>query len=108
MVKVLKKTEKPTVVVDWDELSDVGGEAGAAVRGEQVLLPSLWNKDKKGSWRLDVGIKVYGEDDDENGSKKIDCFNYSEVALSDNDEVQSLNGGSSSSDCEESSDNSDD
>ena len=102
VVKVLKRTEKPTVMVDWDELSDVEGKAGAAVRGEQVLLPSLWNKDKKGSWRLDVGIEVYGEANDENGSEGIECFNYSEV------EVQSESSSSSSDCCEENSDSTDD
>ena len=75
---------------------------GRRLEGEQVLLPSLWNKDKKGSWRLDVGIEVYDEADDENGSEGIECFNYSEV------EVQSESSSSSSDCCEENSNSTDD
>ena len=107
MAKVLKKTEKPTVMVDWDELLDVEGEAGAAGRGDQVLLPSLWNRDKKGSWRLDVTIKVHGEAGDENDGKGMECCNYSEVDVSDNDGVESQSSSSHSSICEDNSDSSD-
>ena len=36
-------------LVEWDELSDVDGKAGEATKSEQVLLPSLWNKEKERS-----------------------------------------------------------
>ena len=31
----------------------------------QVLLPSKWDKDREGAWRMDVAIDVHKDEDDE-------------------------------------------
>ena len=98
VVDVVAGTKKPTVLVDWDEMIDVDGKAGEAVRSKQVLLPSKWNKDFEGSWRLDVGIRVGDDDEGEEGesiaiSENVD---FSDNDTGDDDEGSSdINSGSS-------------
>jgi hypothetical protein len=51
--------------VEWDPAPDIEGCEESTV-GEQVLLPSKWNKDKKdGAWRMDVDIEDTMDDETE-------------------------------------------
>jgi hypothetical protein len=62
---VAKVVGKNKVVMEWDAAPDIEGYEESPV-GEQVLLPSKWNKDNKdGAWRMDVEIEVYNATDDE-------------------------------------------
>ena len=63
VIEVFGNRTKPTVNVDWDPMDDVdGGEEHTT--SPQVLLPSKWNKDIKGAWRMDVAIDVHKDEDD--------------------------------------------
>ena len=37
---------------------------------DQRLLPSLWNKDKQGGWRMDVEIDIFDEESDNGTSSE--------------------------------------
>jgi hypothetical protein len=63
--KVLSVIADNKVEVEWDPAPDIEGCEESMV-GEQVLLPSKWNKDKKdGAWRMDVDIDIEDTMDDE-------------------------------------------
>ena len=51
--RVRENVSSPKVKVAWDPTPDIeGGEEGEV--SDKVLLPSLWNKDVDGAWRLDI------------------------------------------------------
>ena len=57
VLSVVEGKSKPTVRVCWDAMSDVKGSENEET-SDYVLLPSLWNKDKEGAWRMDVNIEL--------------------------------------------------
>ena len=48
----------------WDPLPDVKGSVDHTV-ATQKLLQTLWNKDKKGAWRMDVDTGIEDDIDEE-------------------------------------------
>ena len=54
---VLKDSRQPFVIVNWYGMSDVKGWEDIRESAQQ-LLPSLYNKDKKGAWRMDVNVEL--------------------------------------------------
>ena len=53
VIRVYEGRKQPTVDVIWDK---VEGVYEAHTTKAQVLLPSKWNKERKGGWRMDVDI----------------------------------------------------
>ena len=41
----------------WDAVSDVEG-CEEETQSDKILMPSKWNRDVEGSWRMDVDIAV--------------------------------------------------
>ena len=63
VTSICANKSKPTVNVLWDAMPDV--ERYATATEEAVtLLPSKWNKDCDGAWRMDVDISIGDEEDD--------------------------------------------
>ena len=54
---VVEDTREPTVVVEWDGMSDVEGWEEKR-ESTQVLKRHLWNKDKEGAWRMDIKVDL--------------------------------------------------
>ena len=71
MKLVLKYLRQPFVIVNWDGMPDV--KCWEEIReSAKRLLPSLYNKDKEGEWRMDVNVELcedYVSDND-------DCDGY--------------------------------
>ena len=64
---VLKDSRQPLVIVNWDGMPDVKGWEDSR-ESAQRLLPSLYNKDKEGAWRMDVNVELceaYDSDNDD-------------------------------------------
>ena len=69
MVKVVGENK---VEVEWDPAPDIEGCEESMV-GEQVLLPTKWNKDNKdGAWRMDVDIGVEDDVVDDESDDELD------------------------------------
>ena len=66
VIEVLKNARQLTVKMRFDPMPDVKCNEDYTVE-TQKLLPTLWNKDKKGAWRMDVDIDI--EDDIDEGSE---------------------------------------
>ena len=83
--EVVKVVGENKVVMEWDAAPDIEGYEESTV-GEQVLLPSKWNKDNKyGAWGMDVDIEVYNATDDESEDEAEvqDDFESEEESVSD-------------------------
>ena len=65
------KVRDATVMVQCDGMADVSGwEEGGNL--SQVLKRHLWNKDKEGAWRLNIGVvpcPAYESDNNESDGK---------------------------------------
>ena len=64
---VLKDSRQPFVIVNQDGMPDVKGWEDSRESAQQ-LLPSLYNKDKEGAWRMDVNVELceaYESDNDD-------------------------------------------
>ena len=68
MKSVLKDSRQPFVIVIWDGMPDVKGWYDSHESAQQ-LLPSLYNKDKEGAWRMNVNVELCEAYD----SDKDDC-----------------------------------
>ena len=55
--------KKPTVRVLWDEMADCSGWE-TSQESDCVLLPSKWNKDNEGAWRMDLPVDIEDTYDD--------------------------------------------
>ena len=53
VLEVCENVSSPKVKVAWDPTPDIEGSEEGEV-SDKVLLPSLWNKDVDGAWRLDI------------------------------------------------------
>ena len=71
MKSVINDSRQPFVIVNWDGMPDVKGWEDSRESAQQ-LLPSLYNKDKEGTWRMDVNVELCeaydSENDDYDGS----------------------------------------
>ena len=55
------------MIVNWDGMPDVKGWEDSC-ESAQRLLPSMYNKDKEGAWRMDVNVELceaYDSDNDD-------------------------------------------
>ncbi len=55
--------KKPTVRVLWDEMPDCPGWE-TSQETDVILLPTKWNKDKEGAWRMDLPVDIEDTYDD--------------------------------------------
>ena len=55
--EVYEDCSKPIVNVLWDAASDIEG-CEEDTQSDQILMPSKWNRDVEGAWRMDVDIAV--------------------------------------------------
>ena len=60
-------SRQPKVNVLWDKIDLLPGYDDGQVKGECKLLPSLYNKQKEGAWRMDIDIEV-GDEDESNSN----------------------------------------
>ena len=75
---VLKDSRQPFVIVNWDVMTDVKGWQDSC-KSAQRLLPSMYNKDKEGSWRMDVHVELFEVYDSDND----DCDGSDDKSSSD-------------------------
>ena len=84
---VVEGAKDPTVEVEWDPLLDVAGYKDSQVI-IQRLLPSLWNKDKEGGWRMNVEIDLFEDeiesDIESKNENKSEGEEMSNVDMNDN------------------------
>jgi hypothetical protein len=64
-------TKKDTVKVLWDGIPDCAGWENPT-EDLHLLLPSKWNKDIVGAWRMDLAIEFYDTSDDEDEDEDTD------------------------------------
>ena len=85
VIEVCENRTKPTVKVRWDAMPDV--EGSEVTETEQILLPSKWNKDCDGAWRMDVDIELNDKNDSGNSDDEDsdDSGSESESESSDGD-----------------------
>ena len=62
--EIVKAKNPPKVLVQWDATPDIEGYENSEV-GVQKLLPSLWNANKEGAWRMDIDIDIDEDIDEE-------------------------------------------
>ena len=62
--EIVKAKNPPKVLVQWDATPDIEGYENSEV-GVQKLLPSLWNANKEGAWRMDMDIDIDEDIDEE-------------------------------------------
>ena len=88
---VYEEQRVPTVCVRWDPIPDCTGWE-SSTESNQKLLPTRWNKDVVGAWRLDLPIDV--EDTSDNTSDGKTGEGGSEIEISNGD-----GNGDSNSEC---------
>jgi hypothetical protein len=71
VLRVVEGVKDPTVEVEWDPMPDVSGYEHSQI-SIQRLLPSLWNKDKEGGWRMDVEIDLFEDEIDNDSDSEIE------------------------------------
>ena len=82
VVHVYEEQRVPTVHVRWDPTPDCTGWE-SSTESNQKLLPTRWNKDVVGAWRLDLPIDV--EDTSDNKSDGKTGEGGSEIEISNGD-----------------------
>jgi hypothetical protein len=84
VLEVLIEKKKPIVLVHWDPMPDVEGKENSSEETEQVLLPSKWNKNVVGAWRMDINVYVGNvEKNDKRSESNSDIRDESDVEISD-------------------------
>ena len=85
VLEVCENISIPKVKVAWDPAPDIAGSEEGEV-SEKVLMPSLWNKDVDGAWRLD--IDCFEDNDNAKGGGADICSGSSSLGTfgSDSDE----------------------
>ncbi len=68
VVHVYEEQRVPTVCVCWDPIPDCTGWE-TATESNQKLLPTKWNKDVVGAWKLDLPIDIEDTTDNESDGK---------------------------------------
>ncbi len=76
VVHVYPEQRVPMVRVRWDPIPDCTGWE-SSTESNQKLLPTRWNKDVVGAWRLDLPIDVEESSDNESdgGGSEIEISN---------------------------------
>lgn len=64
IVTKVTNEKKKEVSVIWDGVKDDDGKEVAYAPSTIILLPSKWNKDTAGAWRMDIAIDVSEEVED--------------------------------------------
>ena len=88
---VYKDQRVPMVCVRWDPIPDCTGWE-SSTESNQKLLPTRWNKDVVGAWRLDLPIDVEDTSDKESDEKISDGYGDGD----DDSECSSITSSSSS------------
>ena len=90
VLSVVEGSRDPAVEVEWDAMPDVAGFEDSQV-SNQRLLPSLWNKDKDGGWRMDVEIDLIEDevDSDSESENEDEGEGESDVDMNDDDDDDS-------------------
>ena len=70
------------MIVKWDGIPDVEDWEDSR-ESAQRLLPSLYNKDKEGAWRMDVNVELCEARDSGND----DCDVYDNESSSDDNDM---------------------
>ena len=98
-------------MIEWDGCPDIQGWEKGGEGPPQELKDSLFNKDRKNAWRIDVGVELCPEENkgsDGDGSLNKDYFvSKSFGAKSEPDSDMDENETSSDEESEEESDSSD-
>jgi len=74
--------KKPTVRVLWDEMPDCTGWETLQETTDVILLPTEWNKNKEGAWRMDLPVVIEdtyddgGEDEINKSDPKVETRDY--------------------------------
>ena len=80
MIAVLDR-KKPAVRVLWDEMPDCTGWE-TSQETDVILLPTKWNKNKEGAWRMDLPVDIEdtyddgGEDEINKSDPKLETRDY--------------------------------
>jgi len=92
VLSVVEGSKDPAVEVEWDAMPDVAGFEDSQV-SNQRLLPSLWNKDKDGGWRMDVEIDLIEDevDSDSESENEDEGEGESDVDMNDDDDDNDSN-----------------
>jgi len=87
-VIVVLDRKKPTVRVLWDEMPDCTGWE-TSQETDVIPLPTKWNKNKEGAWRMDLPVDIEdtyddgGEDEINKSDPKVETRDYeSESSMS--------------------------
>ena len=99
VVHVYEEQRVPTVCVRWDPIPDCTGWE-SSTESNQKLLPTRWNKDVVGAWRLDLPIDVEDTSGNESDGKTGEGGSEIEISNGDGDgdsECSSTTSSSSSS-----------
>ena len=75
---LLKGSRQPLVIVNWYGMPNVEGWEESHDSAQQ-LLPSLYNKDKEGAWRMDINVELCEAYDSDND----DCDDSDDESSSD-------------------------
>ena len=79
---VLKDWRQPLVIVNLNGMPDVEGWEDIRESSQQ-LLSILYNKDKKGAWRMDVNVELCEDYDSDNDG----CDGHDDESSSDDNEM---------------------
>ena len=84
VIEVLENARQPTVKIRFDPMPDVKGNEDYTVE-IQKLLPTLWNKDKKGAWRMDVDTDIEDDTDEESENELEESGDETESECEDSE-----------------------
>ena len=86
VVEVYENCKQPKVRVLWDACPDIEGSEKEK-EGDQVLLPTFFNKNINKAWRMDIDINVFGDESSADSMNK-------EIESESDDEESSYGTGS--------------
>ena len=80
--QVLKDSRRLFVIVNWGGIPDGKGQEDSR-ESDQLILPSLYKKDKKGVWSMDVNVELCEAHDSDND----DCDGSDDESSSDENQI---------------------
>lgn len=83
---------KKEVTIIWDAMLDDNRKEICYPPSTQRLLPSKWNKNVEGAWRMDIAIAVSGEEETQVLDSSIDINEVLENNDNDKDENDNMLG----------------
>lgn len=84
--RVYDNRAKPTVQVLWDAMPDCDGYE-KPTETDQVLLPTRWNKEVDGAWRMDIDIVIDDDVEDEEMEDDNESSSSDESEESESEEM---------------------